>query len=1082
LPAKRVCPRLLPGPPDILLRHRLFRSIDANLDLQPLLWIAGPAGAGKTALIASYLAQRKLACRWHPINSKGGDPAPILHPVPLAGKTAVPNNKSALSPFSCIPLPGIAACPPVGIREIFRSISARRPSAAEADNFIIVLDNCDQLPAESLFNEALVNALEKLEAGIRVIMISRTAPPSSLDHLRAQNRLGFITWEELKLTAGESASMAHMKGRAVLDEPALVKLHTLTDGWAAGLILLLEHLPPATAPDLSDTLARNAVFAYFSAEVFANADDIIRHFQMQTAFLPHMTAQMAGQLSGSPEAAQIMRHLHEQHAFLERRPGDAPVYAFHPLYRAFLKLQAQKHYDPEHIKRIRRQAAGILEAFDLKEDAAAIDFQSRGRSKLERLLHEWAPQRIAGGSAKALENWVQSILETEQTHSPILMFWRGTARLADDPAAARRDLKAAFDRAPDTHSIKLLAWAAVVDTYTLAWNDFRPLDTWISWMEDAIAGGLGFPDKMVEARVVTSMSTALMLRQPHHPAITGWIAAALPAAREFANIDFRVQTYFFIAVFYFWRGDLSHFRAIQTEIESLVTLPAASPLSRLSRPCLAAFTDIWLEGSYETARTRIDDALAFANDNGVYTWNHMLLSLQAYCRLSRGQTACAEKSLTALAGLLDGSRKHLYSLYYYLLSWSSYLKGQKAVARVQSSTALSYAETTGYVFAQILCLIQNAWILDETGDARNAAGLLAQAKDLCRKTGSDMLAYAADLVAAGLLLKGGRLAEGLGILTKALASSRENGYLTPPWWCDPPFMSELCVTALEHDIEPAHVAEIICKRRIIVGNLPGGVFQKWPAPVKLYTFGRFEILRWGEPMRFSGKVQKKPLEMLKVLIALGGKNIRKEQVIDILWPDAEGDVAHKSFATTLYRLRQLLGEKQAIQLPEGCICLDPHYCHVDSLYFLEGIAEIGWDRLSSPDAQTLQTAEQLVAIYGGPFLAGDAETSWALVFREKLQRKCLHLLQGLGQYREHRHEWNHAIYYYEKGLEVDSLAEPLYRRLMVCYHHFGWPGEVIRTYQCCHRTLTDNLGIKPSKATETLLAKLFPGQQPRPRV
>ncbi len=841
----------------------------------------------------------------------------------------------------------------------------------------------------------------------------------------------------------------------------------------------MARLPTATAPALPDTFSRDAVFAHFSAEVFASADDTTRHFQMQTAFLPYMTARMAAQISGSPEAEQILRHLHEQHVFLECRPARQPVFAYHPRYREFLTRQAEKTYDPEHIKRLRRQAADILEAVDLKEDTASIFFRTRDRTELERLLHDFAPQRIAGGGAPIWENWVRSIPETEQTHSPVLMFWRGTARLADDPAAARRDLKIAFDEAADTSAIKLLAWAAVVDTYTLAWDDFRPLDAWISWMENAMAGGLEFTDKVVAARVVTSMSTALILRQPHHPEITDWIAAALPAAREFADINFRVQTYFFIAVFYFWRGDLPHFRAIQAEVDNLVTLPAASPLSRLARPCLAAFTDIWLEGAYETARDRIDEALAFASDNGVYTWNHMLLSLQAYCRLARGQVACAEQSLSELAGLLDGSRKHLYSLYYYLLSWSSYLKGQNAVARVQASTGLSYAETTGYVFAHILCLIQNAWILDETGDApdgadaANAAGLLARAKDLCRQTGSAMLAYATDLVAAGLLLKGGRQAEGRAVLAQALASSRENGYLTPPWWCDPPFMADLCVTALAHDIEPAHVAEIIRKRRIIAGNLPGGVFQKWPAPVKIYTFGRFEILRWGEPVRFSGKVQKKPLELLKLLIALGGKNIRKEQVIDILWPDAEGDGANKSFATTLYRLRQLLGEKQAIALPEGYICLNPHYCRVDSLCFLEGAAEIAWNRLSAPDAQTLQAIEDLVAIYDGPFLSGDAETAWALVFREKLQRKCLQLLQGLGQYREQREEWDQAIHYYEKGLEVDPLAEPVYRQLMLCYHHLGWPSEVIRTYQRCSRKLMDGLGIAPSEPTETLLAKLI---------
>ena len=160
------------------------------------------------------------------------------------------------------------------------------------------------------------------------------------------------------------------------------------------------------------------------------------------------------------------------------------------------------------------------------------------------------------------------------THpSPTFLFRQGMARLADDPKTARGQMSAAFDALPETDPLKLLAWASIVETYTLQWDDFRPLDKWISWLETRIGKGLRFADKEIEARVVTSMSKALMFRQPHHPDIDFWIDSALTAAREFADINFRVQTYLFIAFFYFWRGDLVRFRAIQTEIESLAALP-----------------------------------------------------------------------------------------------------------------------------------------------------------------------------------------------------------------------------------------------------------------------------------------------------------------------------------------------------------------------------------------------------------------------------------------------------------------------------------------------------------------------------
>lgn len=43
--------------------------------------------------------------------------------------------------------------------------------------------------------------------------------------------------------------------------------------------------------------------------------------------------------------------------------------------------------------------------------------------------------------------------------------------------------------------------------------------------------------------------------------------------------------------------------------------------------------------------------------------------------------------------------------------------------------------------------------------------------------------------------------------------------------------------------------------------------QKWP--LKIYTFGRFGLVRDGVPIHFAGKVPRKPLELLKALIACG---------------------------------------------------------------------------------------------------------------------------------------------------------------------------------------------------------------------
>jgi DNA-binding SARP family transcriptional activator len=89
------------------------------------------------------------------------------------------------------------------------------------------------------------------------------------------------------------------------------------------------------------------------------------------------------------------------------------------------------------------------------------------------------------------------------------------------------------------------------------------------------------------------------------------------------------------------------------------------------------------------------------------------------------------------------------------------------------------------------------------------------------------------------------------------------------------------------------------------------------------------LIKDGKPLIFSRKVQQKPLLMLKALIAHGGREVTEERLADILWPEADGDAAHSSFATTLSRLRHLLGIEQAIRFQEGKAVIDPRYCWVD---------------------------------------------------------------------------------------------------------------------------------------------------------
>ena len=133
------------------------------------------------------------------------------------------------------------------------------------------------------------------------------------------------------------------------------------------------------------------------------------------------------------------------------------------------------------------------------------------------------------------------------------------------------------------------------------------------------------------------------------------------------------------------------------------------------------------------------------------------------------------------------------------------------------------------------------------------------------------------------------------------------------WWWQPSVMSRLCAVALEHAIDTEYVRHLIRRR----GLVPERPVENWPYPIKIYTLGSFRLLKDDGPFQFTGKVQRKPLEMLKALIALGGKDISESRLCDILWPDADGDSALKSFEMTLHRCGSSLAGTMPFRLQAG---------------------------------------------------------------------------------------------------------------------------------------------------------------------
>jgi TolB-like protein/Tfp pilus assembly protein PilF len=248
--------------------------------------------------------------------------------------------------------------------------------------------------------------------------------------------------------------------------------------------------------------------------------------------------------------------------------------------------------------------------------------------------------------------------------------------------------------------------------------------------------------------------------------------------------------------------------------------------------------------------------------------------------------------------------------------------------------------------------------------------------------------------------------------------------------------------------------------------------QASPARIEIFTLRPFQILVDGEPLRFAGRVQRKPLELLKTLIALGSEGVAESQLCDALWPDAEGEAAHQSLASTLHRLRKLLGPSK-LALQDAKLSLNPEICWTDCRAFANLLLEA--ERLSQAgDTEAALTRMDVaLRLYRQPFLEGEFHPPEILVLRERLRGMLLRNVGELGRRLREKGDLEKALNLCQRALEADPASEELCRALMLAQRDLGRQSEAIAAYERCKEILRRQFGIDPSPETEALRRQLL---------
>ncbi len=1047
----------LPKVSNVLERERVFSLIDESLKA-PVVWITGPPGSGKTTVVASYIKNRRKDCLWYNVDKRDKDLAAFFHYMGLAAKKAAPGRKKPLPSLTPEYLSGIPEFTKRYFEYLYKRIG--RPS-------VIVFDNYHDVPRDCAFHTAICCGLEELPDEIRGIVISRDAPPLEMSRMLINNTIRMVGWKDLAFDINETKELARLMQKS-LPTAQLKEIHRKTQGWIAGILLLLGEIKENHLKNYSLKGYRfKEFFNYFTSELMRNTDSTTRYLLLKTWVFPEFTPLMAEKLTGVKDSDKIIQTLHRKNFFIERLSQSKATYRYHNLFRDFLASESEKMLSKEDLGSLRHKAAVLLEDEGKIEDAAALYIRSGMWKNLSQLILNNAEAFLDQGRSRTVQEWLDRFPHEVLYNNPWLSYWNGVCRIFDSPHVARQSLEEAYRTFYKKNDLtgRLLTWAAIVDSYIFEFKDFKALDFWLEEINGLNQDSLKSLPEGIDIRVTGSMLISFLYRNPDSNLLPFIAQKAGKLVYKCPDIYRKIRLSTRLMLYYSWTGDIVSAEILanylKPEIEKALIRPASFILWKMVESVYYN-----LKAEPENSRRAAGEGLKTGKKAGIRMFDFFLLARLAYAMLSAGRLDETEETLKMAEATLNKSRSNELAQYYYLMACLYSRKDNLPLAAKYAEEALDLAENSGIIYQIGLNLIGSSHIVFKRGDTERAVEYLKKAEDIATGMRSDYLIYSCHCLNACFSYKQGNNSKGKEYLKRAFTIGHNSGYVNLSWWT-PSVKAFLCEKALESGIETEYAGYLIKKQCLLPQN-PLNCTVHWPWHIKVHTLGGFQVFRDGVPLLSSGKAQKKSLDLLKIIISAGGRDVDQGSIMDNLWPDTDGDRAKWALKTTLKRLRSLLGNKESLVIHEGHINLNDKYFWID-LRVLEDLIAGAEKKSRERNFESVTgIAEKIFDLYRGDFLEGETNIIPIIRKRERLKLKLIHIVEEIGSHCERSEDFQKAVRWYEKGLELDGISEFFYQRLMLCHSNIGNRSKAADLYKQCKEMLEITAGLAPSAETEAV--------------
>jgi LuxR family transcriptional regulator, maltose regulon positive regulatory protein len=315
-----------PGLPEhYIRRQRLFELLDDVVGA-PLTIVEAPAGAGKSLLLAGWMAESAVATAWLSLDEADHDGTQLWTGVIAALEVLAPGcGREAV-----VSLRRRAALTNV-VEQLLDQLLAR-----VCEPGVLILDDVHLVDGDEDVATSLGLLLHHLPPWLHVVLLSRRDLFLPVDRLRARGQLGEVRFAELRFSRAEANDLLSRLAPQ-LSEDQIDDTAERVAGWAAGLQMAALAARSHRAQQLVAPGAERELLVddYVWHEVLAREDANLVDVLVETSVVDRVNPSLANALTGRTDTRELLERAETRGLFVNRI-GVEGWFGVHGLVRTVL--------------------------------------------------------------------------------------------------------------------------------------------------------------------------------------------------------------------------------------------------------------------------------------------------------------------------------------------------------------------------------------------------------------------------------------------------------------------------------------------------------------------------------------------------------------------------------------------------------------------------------------------------------------------------------------------------------------------------------------------------------------------------